>query len=65
MQTYYNTEHCMTVPPCVFHPKPKVESAVIKLVRNDRKALFVDENKYLKIIKSRRLIKNEKQLKMH
>ena len=42
----------MTVPPCVFHPKPKVESAVIKLVRNDRKELFVDENKYLKIIKS-------------
>ena len=53
----------MTVPPCVFHPKPKVESAVIKLVRNDRKELFVDENKYLKIIKSafnqkRKTIKN-------
>jgi len=63
IQTYYNTEYCMTVPACVFHPKPKVESAVIKLVRNDRKELFVDENKYLKIIKSafnqkRKTIKN-------
>ncbi|TFH39358.1 MAG: 16S rRNA (adenine(1518)-N(6)/adenine(1519)-N(6))-dimethyltransferase RsmA [Bacteroidia bacterium] len=35
LQTFYNVEYLFTVPPEVFHPRPKVTSAVIRLKRNN------------------------------
>ena len=36
LQTFYDVEYCFNVDPDVFFPKPKVNSAVIKLTRNNR-----------------------------
>jgi len=48
---YYDRELLFTVPPHVFHPQPKVESAVIRLKRNKLKELPCDELLFKKIIK--------------
>ncbi|MCL1973325.1 MAG: 16S rRNA (adenine(1518)-N(6)/adenine(1519)-N(6))-dimethyltransferase RsmA, partial [Bacteroidetes bacterium] len=39
LQTWYHIEYLFTVPEQVFVPPPKVKSAVIRLIRNDRKTL--------------------------
>ena len=39
LQAYYHIEYLFTVPPQVFNPPPKVQSAVIRLRRNNRKQL--------------------------
>jgi len=45
LQAFYDIEYCFTVDEHVFNPPPKVKSGVIKLVRNSRKELPVDEKK--------------------
>jgi len=45
LQAFYDIEYCFTVDEHVFNPPPKVKSGVIKLVRNSRKELKVDEKK--------------------
>ena len=51
MQAFYDIEYCFTVNENVFIPPPKVKSAVIKLLRNKRHKLSVDENKFIKVVK--------------
>ena len=43
---------CFTVNEDVFTPPPKVKSGVIKLVRNNRKELPVDEQKFKRVVKA-------------
>ena len=43
LQAFYDIEYCFTVNEDVFTPPPKVKSGVIKLLRNRRKKLSVDE----------------------
>ena len=52
LQTFYNIEYCFNVNPDVFFPKPKVNSAVIKLTRNNRERINCDEKLFIQIIKS-------------
>jgi len=52
VQTFYDVEYCFTVNNNSFFPKPKVQSAVIKLTRNERDVLLCDKNLFVKIIKS-------------
>jgi len=52
IQTFYDTKYCFTVKNDSFSPKPKVESAVIKLNRNNRNMLICDNNLFVKIIKA-------------
>lgn len=52
LQTYYNCEYLFTVGNHVFDPPPKVESAVVRLIRNDRKSLPCDEALYKEVIKT-------------
>jgi 16S rRNA (adenine1518-N6/adenine1519-N6)-dimethyltransferase len=51
LQTYYHIEYLFKVPPGVFFPPPKVMSAVIRLVRNDRVKLDCNEELYRKVVK--------------
>ena len=52
MQAYYNTEYLFTVPPHVFNPPPKVQSAVVKFTRNAVEKLACDEVLFKRIIKT-------------
>ena len=52
IQTFYNVEYCFTVQKHVFTPPPKVESGVIKLIRNNRKKLDCNEKIFIQIIKA-------------
>jgi 16S rRNA (adenine1518-N6/adenine1519-N6)-dimethyltransferase len=51
LQAYYDIEFLFKVPPGVFHPPPKVMSAVIRLTRNKRVTLGCDEILFKKIVK--------------
>ena len=51
LQTYYDIEFLFKVPPGVFFPPPKVMSAVIRLVRNNRDKLECDPQLYRKVVK--------------
>lgn len=48
---YYDIEYLFTVNPGVFHPVPKVKSAVIRLRRNERKELPIADQVFVKIVK--------------
>ena len=48
---FYDTEMLFKVPPGVFIPPPKVDSAVIRLKRNKRESLPCDESLFFKIVK--------------
>lgn len=48
---YYDTELLFKVPPGVFSPPPKVDSAVIRLKRNNQDRLTCDESLLKKIVK--------------
>ena len=50
-QLYYETEYLFTVPPIVFNPSPKVDSAVIKLTRKENINLDCDETLLNKVVK--------------
>ncbi len=52
LQAFYSIEYCFTVSPTMFTPPPKVQSAVIKLKRNKRKNLPIDEEKFKKVVKT-------------
>jgi 16S rRNA (adenine1518-N6/adenine1519-N6)-dimethyltransferase len=52
LQAFYDVEYCFTVDEHVFNPPPKVKSGVIKLVRNSRKELTVDEKKFRRVVKA-------------
>ena len=48
---FYDTEMLFKVPPGVFIPPPKVDSAVIRLRRNKIESLACDESLFFKIVK--------------
>ena len=50
---YYHRTALFDVPPDAFHPRPKVDSSVIRLTRNDRVALPCDEITIQKNCKTR------------
>lgn len=52
LQAWYDIEYLFTVSEMVFDPPPKVKSAVIKLVRNDRTELGCDEKLFKTVIKT-------------
>ena len=52
LQAYYQIEYLFTVPEHVFIPPPKVKSAVIRLVRNQRDKLDCDESFFFRIVKT-------------
>lgn len=49
---YYNMEYLFTVKPGVFNPPPKVNSAVIRLMRNDNEHLDCDEVLFKRVVKA-------------
>ncbi|MEM6299436.1 MAG: 16S rRNA (adenine(1518)-N(6)/adenine(1519)-N(6))-dimethyltransferase RsmA [Bacteroidota bacterium] len=51
LQTFYDIEYCFDVPPEVFDPPPKVDSGVIRLVRNERKDLEIPEKLFRRLVK--------------
>lgn len=51
-QVWYNIEYCFTVQPGVFNPPPKVQSAVIKMVRNNIQELPCSEKDLRTLVKS-------------
>jgi 16S rRNA (adenine1518-N6/adenine1519-N6)-dimethyltransferase len=50
-QLFYKTDFLFKVPPSVFRPQPKVDSAVIRLVRKENFDLDCDEKLLFKIVK--------------
>ncbi len=50
-QLFYITDFLFKVPPDVFNPAPKVDSAVIRLVRKDDFSLDCDEKLLFKLVK--------------
>lgn len=52
LQAWYNIEYLFTVPPQVFTPPPKVNSAVIRLRRNNTQKLPCDETLFRKVVKT-------------
>jgi 16S rRNA (adenine1518-N6/adenine1519-N6)-dimethyltransferase len=63
LQTYYDINYLFSVPPQVFKPPPKVQSAVIKLTRNQRRSLECNEDLFVKVVKTsfnqrRKIIRN-------
>ena len=51
LQAFFHIEYLFTVPPEVFKPPPKVQSAVIRLKRNDSKVLDCDEKLFKRVVK--------------
>lgn len=51
LQAYFNIQLLFKVSPGVFSPPPKVTSAVIRLVRNDRVHLDCDEALFVTVVK--------------
>jgi 16S rRNA (adenine1518-N6/adenine1519-N6)-dimethyltransferase len=51
LQAYYDIDYLFKVPPGVFHPPPKVNSAVIRLRRNSLDRLACDEKLFRKVVK--------------
>lgn len=52
LQAYYDIEYLFTVKPGVFNPPPKVNSAVIRLKRNNIRHLGCDEKLFRKVVKA-------------
>ncbi len=52
LQAWYDIEYLFTVDPSVFVPPPKVQSAVIRLQRNNTTDLGCDEKFYLQVVKT-------------
>ena len=51
LQTFYDVRYLFTVGEQVFYPRPRVKSAVIRLVRNGRQDLPCDEDFYFTVVK--------------
>ncbi len=52
LQAWYDCEYLFNVEPYVFTPPPKVRSGVLRLVRNNREMLGVDEVLFRKVVKT-------------
>lgn len=52
LQVWYDCEYLFTVEPDVFSPPPKVRSGVLRLTRNSRTDLGVDEKKFKTVVKT-------------
>lgn len=52
LQAFYHIEYLFTVPPQVFIPPPKVQSAVISLKRNNTLNLGCDEDLFTRVVKT-------------
>lgn len=52
LQTWYDIEYLFSVGPEHFNPPPKVNSGVIRLVRNERTELPVPEKFYKRVVKT-------------
>ena len=52
LQAWYDIEYLFTVDASVFNPPPKVQSAVIRMVRNKRESLGCDEKVFKSVIKT-------------
>lgn len=52
LQVWYDCEYLFTVEPGVFSPPPKVRSGVLRLTRNSRTELGVDEKKFKTVVKT-------------
>jgi len=52
IQAWYNVEYLITVPPTVFNPPPKVESAVIRMTRNGVTDLGCNYNLFRRVVKT-------------
>ncbi len=52
LQAWYDIEYLFTVGEGAFNPPPKVKSAVIRLVRNERKTLGCDESLFKAVVKT-------------
>ncbi len=52
LQAFYDIEYLFTVNENVFNPPPKVKSAVIRLIRNNREKLNCDEQLFYKVVKA-------------
>lgn len=52
LQAWYDCEYLFNVSPGVFSPPPKVMSGVLRLTRNSRVTLGVDEKDFKKVVKT-------------
>ncbi|WP_029905502.1 16S rRNA (adenine(1518)-N(6)/adenine(1519)-N(6))-dimethyltransferase RsmA [Prevotella sp. 10(H)] len=52
IQAWYDIEYLFTVSEKVFDPPPRVKSAVVKLVRNNRQSLSCDEKLFKTVVKT-------------
>ncbi len=52
LSAFYDMEYLITVPNTVFNPMPKVQSAVIRLKRNNVKDLGVKEEDFVRVVKT-------------
>ncbi len=52
LQAWFDIEYLFSVGPKVFHPPPKVLSAVLRLKRNSRKYLDCDEDLFFRVVKT-------------
>lgn len=52
LQAFYDIDYLFTVNPSVFYPQPKVKSAVIRLRRNNVRALDCDEHLFFNVVKT-------------
>jgi len=52
LQAFYNAEYLFTVSKNVFTPRPKVESAVIRLSRNETASLNCNESLFFRVVKA-------------
>lgn len=52
LQAWYDIEYLFRVPPQVFHPPPRVQSAVIRLTRNQRTNLGCDEDIFHSLVRA-------------
>ena len=52
IQAWYSVEYLFTVEPSVFNPPPKVQSAVIRMTRNEVQDLGCDEKMFRRVVKT-------------
>jgi len=52
IQAWYHVEYLFTVEPGVFNPPPKVQSAVIRMTRNEVTNLGCDEQLFRRVVKA-------------